>query len=306
MKINLHNPQLSSSLLLQRPTVTLNVEGTTARLLMAKGKLVSAWEEVPLEPGLVREGVIADPQAVGLALKALLDSHRVLAGKLIASVTGLRSIPRMLELPKMKTQLMDAAVAREAKREMPVPMEDIYLSWQTLAAYDGHQRVFALGVPRDALDPLLRAIAVTGRRAYAVDIKPLALARAVDRREAIIADVEPDSSDIVVVIGGIPAIMRTVVSRGDGGAPEDSIDRCRGELARTIKFYNDTHRQEPLLESTPLFITGSLAEAAAVAIESLESLAPYPVEPLTPSLRCPSDLPIASYAVNIGLASKGV
>ncbi len=100
--------------------------------------------------------------------------------------------------------------------------------------------------------------------------------------------------------------MRTVVSRGEGAAPEDSIDRCRGELARTIKFYNDTHRQEPLAPSTPLFLTGSLAEEAAATIESLESLAPYPVEPLMPPLECPSDLPIASYAVNIGLAAKGV
>src|SRR4030042_922891 len=126
MKINLPNPQLRPPRLLQRPTIALNVEGTSAR--------------------------------------------------------GLRSIPRILELPKMKPQMMEAAVAREAKREMPVPLDDIYLSWQPLAASNGHQRVFALGVPRDTLDPLLRAIAVTGRRAHAVDIKPLALARAVDRR----------------------------------------------------------------------------------------------------------------------------
>jgi hypothetical protein len=100
--------------------------------------------------------------------------------------------------------------------------------------------------------------------------------------------------------------MRTVVSRGDGADVEDSIDRCRGELARTIKFYNDTHRQEPLDPSTPLFFTGSLAEEVAAAIESLEGLASYPIEAVTPPLECPSDLPITSYAVNIGLAAKGV
>jgi type IV pilus assembly protein PilM len=306
MKINLSNPQLSPPRLLQRTAIALNVEGTSARLLLARANRVLAWGEVPLESGLVKEGVIADPQAVGIALKTLLDSHRALGGQLIASVTGLRSIPRILELPKMKPQMMEAAVAREAKREMPVPLDDIYLSWQPLAASNGQQRIFALGVPRDTLDPLLRAIAVTGKRAYAVDIKPLALARAVDRREAIIADIEPESADIVVVTGGIPAIMRTVVSRGDGADVEGSIDRCRGELARTIKFYNDTHRQEPLAPSTPLFFTGSLAQEAAAAIESVEGLAPYPVEAVRPPLECPPDLPIASYAVNIGLAAKGV
>jgi type IV pilus assembly protein PilM len=306
MKVKLPTPQISPPPLLQRPTMALNVEGTSARVLLAKAGHVSAWEEVPLEPGLVKEGVIADPRAVGVALKTLLDSCHVLGGKLVASVTGLRSIPRILELPKMNPQMMEAAIVREAKREMPVPVDDVYLSWQPLAASDGHQRVFALGVPRDTLDPLLRAVAVTGKRPYAVDIKPLALARAVDRREAIIADIEPESADIVVVTGGIPAIMRTVVSRGDGAAPEDSIDRCRGELARTIKFYNDTHRQEPLAPSTPLILTGSLADEATAAMQSLEPLAQYPVEPLTPPLQCPQGLPVATFAVNIGLAVKGV
>ena len=43
---------------------------------------------------------------------------------------------------------------------------------------------------------------------------------------------------------------------------EESLARFRDELARTIKFYNDTHRQEPLPPSTPIFLTGSLAEPA--------------------------------------------
>ncbi len=43
MRINLPNPQLSPPRLLQRPTIALNVEGTSARLLLVKGNRVSAW-----------------------------------------------------------------------------------------------------------------------------------------------------------------------------------------------------------------------------------------------------------------------
>ncbi len=305
MKISFPNPTLSPPSLLQRRTITLNIETQSVRLLLAKGHKVLAWSEAPLEPGLVKEGVIADPEAVGLVLKGLLDSQRVLGGRLIASVTGIRSITRMLELPPMSPEMMEAAVVREAKREMPVPMEDIYLSWQTLGASNEHQRVFALGVPHDILDPLLKAIAVTKRRAHAVDIKPLALARAINRRGAVVADLEPDSADIVVVAEGIPAIMRTVVSRSEEADSKDRVDRFCGELARTIKFYNETHRQEPLAPATPIFLTGSLAAEAAEA-EPLEALAQYPIQPTTPPLDCPPDLPVHSYAVNIGLALKEV
>jgi type IV pilus assembly protein PilM len=304
MRVTLPNPALRPPSLLQRRTITLNIEAQSVRLLLAKGNRASAWREMSLEPGLVKEGVIGDPEAVGLALKDLLDSQRLLGGRLVASVTGIRSITRMLELPPMSPQMMEAAVVREAKREMPVAMEDIYLSWQPLEVSNGHQRIYALGVPRDIVDPLLRAIALAKRQAYAVDIKPLALARAINRQEAVIADLERGSADIVVMTRGIPAIMRTVVSRSEEDS-EDRIDRFRGELARTIKFYNDTHRQEPLPLSTPIFLTGSLAEEAGAA-EPLEDAAQYSIQPLTPLLECPPDLPIPSYAVNIGLALKEV
>jgi len=304
MRLTLRNPTFNLPAALQKRTVTLNVEGEQIRILAVRGEAVTSWQEVPLDPGMVKEGVIADPDGVGAALKALLESQSMSGGRLIASVTGFRSIARVLELPKMKPEMLEEAVGREAKREMPVPMEDVYLSWQPLDAYDGHQRVFALGVPRDILDPLLKAMTIAKRQPWAVDTKPLALARAANRDEAIIADVEPGSADIVVVTRGVPVIMRTVVERSGEPDGEERIQRFRDELARTVKFYNDTHRQEPLEPSTPIFLTGSLAQSAAT--EPLEALTQYPIEPLSPPLDCPPDLPVHTYAVNIGLALKEV
>jgi hypothetical protein len=60
----------------------------------------------------------------------------------------------------------------------------------------------------------------------------------------------------------------------------------------------------PLEPSTPIFLTGSLAQS--VPTEPLEALAQYPFEPLLPPLDYPPDLPMHTYAVNIGLALKEV
>ena len=308
MKMTLPKPAISAPRLLHRRVITVNVEAQGVRVLVVKGDRVITWGEEPLAPGLVREGVVADPAAVAPFLKSLFASHRLLGGKLVVSVTGLRSIPRTLDLPKMEPKLMGTAVLHEAKREMPVPLEEIYLSWQPLETDNGHQRIFALGVPRDTIDPLLKAITLAGKRAGSVDIKPLALARAVDRRDAIIADLESDSVDVVIVKDGMPALMRAVVIRADGADGGERVERFREELVRTVKFYNDTHRQEPIAPSTPLFLTGALAleAAAAEAAISLESLVQYPIEPLAPPLECPPDFPAYRYAVNIGLALKEV
>ena len=302
--MRLPTPTLNLHIALKKQTVTLNIEGQGIRALVARGSSVVAWQEVPLGPGLVKDGVIIDAEAVGATLRTMLDSEAMSTGKLVAGITGFRSIARVLELPKMNPELLEEAVTREAKREMPVPMEDIYLSWQSLGIDDGHERVFALGVPRDILDPLLKAVTVAKRQLTAVDTKPLALARAANRDEAIIADIELGSADIVVVTSGVPVIMRTVVERDGEPDGEERVQRFREEVTRTVKFYNDTHRQEPLEPSTPIFVTGSLAEQAVT--EPFDSLGQYPVEALSPPLACPTELPLQSYAVNVGLALKEV
>lgn len=303
MRISLPGIKLPAPSLVQKRIVALDIGGSSVRVLVAKGGKAIDWREAPLEPGLVREGVVADAEGVAAAIKPLLPKRSHLGDRLMVSVTGVRAIPRVLELPRMKEQMLDAAVSREAKREMPVPMEEIYLAWQVLEPTNGNQRVFALGVPRDILDPLLRALEGAAARPYAVDIKPLALARAADRREVVIADLEPDAIDIILVCSRMPAIMRTVTMQADGTDDDSRVERLYAELARTIKFYNDTHRQEPLSPDTPIVLTGSLAKKAA-AVPLPEELVQYETRQLLPPLECPPELPLESYAVAVGLALK--
>ena len=291
-----------SARLFHRSVVTLNVESDSVRLLTFKGRQVTDWGLEPLEPGLVHEGVVADPQAVGARIRSLLTSHRVGNRRLVASLTGQRSVPRILDLPETNSQLLQAMLPREMKRELPVPLDEMRLSYQVIGSENGHCRVFALGVPRDVLGPHVKAIELSGRKPHSMDIKPLALVRAVGLSDALIADLEPESIDVIVVRGGIPATIRTVGLQPEAGEIEDKIRRLGEELGRTVKFYNDTH-PEPLPRSTALCLTGSLAEEVALSgvAEASVGLAR---EPLVSPLDCPPDLPVATFMVNIGLALK--
>jgi type IV pilus assembly protein PilM len=168
---------------------------------------------------------------------------------------------------------------------------------------NGHLRVFALGVPKDVLDPQVEAIRLAGATLRSMDVKPLALVRAVGRGEALIADLEPETLDVIVVRGGVPVTIRTVSLRCEIETTEDKVRRLGEELTRAVKFYNDTHPEEPLQPSTPTYLTGSLAEAAASSGVAEASIG-HPVEPLAPALQYPADLPLATFMVNIGLALK--
>ena len=288
--------------LFRRSVATLDVEGDSVRLLAVKGRQVTEWGLEELEPGLVREGVVADPQAVGAHIRSLLAGRRVGNGRFVASLTGQRSVPRILDLPETSSQLLEAMLPREMKREMPVPLDEMRLSFQVIGSENGHLRVFALGVPRDVLDPQMKAIEFSGKKPDSMDIKPLALVRAVGLSDALIADLEPESIDIIVVRGGIPVTIRTVGLPPEAGQIEDKVRRLGEELTRTVKFYNDI-QPEPLARSTPLCLTGSLWEEVVLSGVAEASVG-LSWEPLAPPLDCPPGLPVATFMVNIGLALK--
>jgi len=260
---------------------------------------------MPLAPGLVRDGLILQPKAVGAAIDALFKSTKAPKERVIISLTGLPFTHRILSLPRMKPASLHEAIQRGARKEMPLPLEELYLSWQAIDGGHDELNFFVLGVPRNLIDAVVQTLAEAGVKPYLMDLKPLALARAANRGDAIIVDLEPDCFDIALVANGIPAIMHAITPRGEGASLEDNIRRLTDELSKTVKFYNSNHPENPLSPTTPLLLTGELS-ADATTGKLIRAETGYPVEPLVPPLKLSPDLPVALYATNIGLALKKV
>jgi len=283
--------------------VTLNISATSIKLLSVKRGKVNTWGKAPLAPRLVRDGLILQPKAVGAAIDALFESTKVPKEQVVISLTGLTFTYRFLSLPRVKPALLEEAIHRAARKEMPLPLEELYLAWQAIGKRHDELDFLVLGVPRNLIDTVVETLAIAGVKPYAMDLKPLALARAANRGDAIIVDLEPDCFDIVVVANGIPTIMHSITSRGEGASLEDNIQRLTDELSKTVKYYNSSHPEYPLSSTTPLLLTGELSSDAA-ASDLIQTGIEYPIEPLVPPLEFPADLPLALYASNLGLALK--
>jgi len=205
----------------------------------------------------------------------------------------------------MKSSLLEEAIRRGARKEIPLPLEDLYLSWQAISHRQKDQDVFVLGVPRNLVDALGRTISEAGLEPYLMDLRPLALARAANRKNALIIALEPDRFDIVLVSDGIPAVMHATTPRGEEATLKDNIRQLCDEISRTVNFYNSSHPENNISPETPLLLTGELSIAAATG-QLIQTECEYPVEPLVPSLKFPSDCPVTLYAANMGLALKKV
>jgi type IV pilus assembly protein PilM len=285
--------------------VTLNITATSIRLLSVKGTQVEKWGSAPLAPGLVKDGLILQPKAVGETINALFKSTKVPKQRVITTLTGLSFTYRILSLPRTKPALLEEAIQRSARREIPLPLEELYLSWQAINGKHDELDYFVLGVPRSPIDAVVQTLKEAGVEPYIVELKPLALARAANRGDALIVDLEPDCFDVVLIAGGIPTVIHTIAPRGEGANLEDNIRRLTDELSKTVKFYNSSHPETPLSPNTPLLLTGELATDVNTS-NLIQAETEYPVEPLVPPLQFPRTLPSAPFATNMGLALQRI
>jgi type IV pilus assembly protein PilM len=286
-------------------TVTLDFEGRDIRLLVSTKRRVLRWASVTLPPELMDQGLIQAPERVGQGLARMLATHKVSGRRVISSTTGYRSVSRMLTMPAVKPSLLDETVERKIRQEMPLSPDETYTSWQVIGRENGTMRVFALVLPRLVIDRQMQALQAARLRPRAMDLRPLALVRAVNRAEAVIVDLEQHSFGVVIVSRGMPEIIRSVAQPDEAEEPKDKFDRLVLELTRTIQFFNDSHREQPIKADTPIFVSGSHFESAEMR-NALAERAARPVELPQPPLRLPADFPAASYSACVGLALKKV
>jgi len=285
--------------------VTIDIDDAAIRLLETRGMSVRRWVSVSLEPGVVEGGVILDPRALGVIVKQLMNSSGIKASKSIATINGVYSISRLLTVSNPPAGSTFQEVVMERAREMlPLSEEQLYLSWQTVATGETERQVLVVGVPREVIDSEVRSLRVAGINPRTLELRTMALARAVGKEQALILNIEPSSFDIVVVVNGVPEIMRSIAWQQNDLAEEGRVEHLALALELTVDFYNARHLDSPLDPAVPLVITGQMSGDLTL-VESLQARLSYPVAPLAPPLEFPEELPVAQYAGNIGLALRG-
>lgn len=285
---------------------TLYIDDTSIRLLVTSGQQVKKWADSPLETGLVKNGVVLKEEEVAAKVKQLFKILKVRTKKIILGISGLHCLSRPITLPQLPDEMLDEAVRREAKRVLPVPLEQLYLSWQTIPAPPGKTQVFLVAIPCNTADAMHRTMLQAGLKPYLMDLKPLSLARAVRETTAIIIDVQPSEYDIVIMVDGICQPVRTVPLPRETTNWTKKLPLIRNDLSRTIEFYNSNNPERTLSPAVPVFVSGELANESKLC-QSLSDEIGHHVLPITPPLLCPgAGLEPHKYMVNMGLTLKEI
>lgn len=285
-----------------KATVCVSIDGLWVRALRIVSNGVDSWHSQPLAPTLLRGGGIADVDGVAAVVEEVVEAVGGRRARVRCAVSGVQALFHVLTVPPFPRSRIVEVLQREARRAINFSPETSYLTWQTLPGR-GMFRAFLLSVPREPLQVMLAAARAAGLKPTVVDLRPLAMARATGAADAIIANAESTSLDLVILVEGLPVAMRSLAT-AETPLPTTGVQvRLLEELGRVIAFYNDSHRERPLPPALPVFLTGGEGANPALGLEVVR-LTGHPVEALALEMDCPPGFPAAVYAVPLGLALK--
>jgi len=287
-----------------KKVTTLFIRDTSINLLVMKGGQAEKWVSLPLEPGLVSQGLIVEEAQVADKVKQLFKETGAKTSKVITALSGHDSLYRVITLPELPEAVLPEAVRREAKRTIPTPLEEVYFSYQRIPTLTkGESRIFLATFPRNLVDALVRTLRQAGVKPYIMDLATLALCRIPNEPRAIIVNAKLDHLDVMVITDRLPQIIRRLSLPTEAESLEEKLPLIAEEFKRTVTFYNSSHLEKPLDSNVPVFVSGDLAEApetwqSAIGQSGYSvSLLPSPVEP-------PEGFNPNEFMVNIGLALK--
>ncbi len=277
--------------------LTINIEDNAIRLTVFQGRRVKTAISESIASGLVQDGVVIDKAAVSGVISSILDSHDIKEKEVCACVSGVHSIYRVVYVPNIDRNLLAEAARREMERASPVPLDTLYASWQDMKVSNVETALCLLGIPRDNIDSVSSTIAESGLTLKYLELKPLCVARVANERTATVIDVGESGFDIVIKDRGIPELIRSLSFPSSTMSDLDKVTQIKDEAARTISFYNSSHRERLISNETPCYLAGGLKESLAEALG-------YVIKSMPPFLAYPSGVAEDQFTANTGLAIR--
>jgi len=156
---------------------------------------------VELEPGVVRDGEVADPTALAEALRTLWREHKDLDKKVRIGVANARIVVRTMLLPPIAdAKELATAVRFQAADEIPMPLDDAVLDFESIGLVDTpdgpRQRIVLVAARRQMIMDMLTAARAAGLKPAAIDLSAFGMIRALQRGEE-------DGEELFVSVGGV-------------------------------------------------------------------------------------------------------
>lgn len=175
-------------------------------------------------------------------LRSLLDKAGVSTKKVVASLPNSAVFTSIIDMPALKESELKSAVEFEAKKYIPLPIEEMTLSWTVLEkTAEGKSKVLLTAVPNVILKSYLRIFELCKLEPVALEIEALALIRAIvgdEKQNILLIDIGAKSSHLNIIENGNLLLTRNIPVGGDTITAKIA-ESLKVSIARAEQFKKD-------------------------------------------------------------------
>lgn len=286
-----------------KETVTVTLEHGYIKLMLSKKQEVLDYRMVDANPRLFREGMVSDPRRMANFLRSALDEMHPNVRGVFGVVPGYQTRMQNLVLPRAKGIDPKLVVPREAQRTMGVSMDTSFLAWHRLPDTMENSQWLVLTATKRAVATLNATLTTAGLKLMAIELRPFALSRAINRADAVVAWAATDGCEAIVVRDWLPMSHQAAYWGAEPPVEGDVlVNRITEVTERAVVTYDQQNPNTPLPEDTPLFVTGTPVSRDPNVAQRVAVTLGRQVEEIEPPMLLPEGFPVHDMIVNLGLA----
>ena len=180
--------------------------------------------EIPLSEGIIKSGEIVNEDALVSSIAGWVkrEQKKLPSRYVAASLPEEKAFLRIIQLPKIKKDVVGDAVQWEIEAHIPLSREELAYEYEIIEPIENsldHFDVMITALPKTIVESYARALTRAGLMPVALEVESQAIIRAVaprirDRKAVIIVDFGYTRTSFAIFTGGAIVLTSTVALGG--------------------------------------------------------------------------------------------
>jgi type IV pilus assembly protein PilM len=253
-----------------KPVFGLDIGFSSLKVMQSsfhdKRQVVTGYGVTSFDSAAIKDGVIVDPELIAKSAYELFDKHLIgdiTTRRVVLAVPAARTFTRTVTLPKLNNKDLADAIRLETEQYVPVPVDDLYIDYNTIRVGEKDQEVLAVAAPKKIVDSYVQLTSLLGLETIAVETTIGAASRLFVQAEqsdvpTVLIDLGSLSSDITIydkalivtgtVPGGGDSFTQAIAQKLHVTKPEAHVIKTKYGLGLSKKQKEISDSLAPILD----------------------------------------------------------
>ena len=217
-----------------------------------RGRSLKRFGMADIQPGLIEDGAINEPEEVAEAIRGLFKSYNLREKNVAISIGGYSVIVKKINVQTMAEDQLQETIHFEAEQYIPFDISDVNLDFQILGPNENNpnqMNVFLVAAKKEMVNDYINLVNLAGLNPCNIDVEAFALQNIFeinydlkDENVALI-DIGASKTSLNILKGSNSVFMRDV-SLGCAQVNQKiiSLVNCSFEESETVKLGGQTDK----------------------------------------------------------------